>query len=81
MVVNSKIRKWGNSLGIRIHKVIAEQINLKDGSVVEIQVSGNKLIITPTAPVYTLDSLLAGVNENNLPGEVDTGPAAGAEAW
>ena len=81
MAVRTKIRKWGNSLGLRIHKSIAEQIDLWDGSEVEINVSGNRLIVTPAAPRYTLEGLLAGVDEKNLPGEVDTGEAQGAEVW
>lgn len=31
--------------------------------------------------VWTLESLLAQVNEHNLHGEVETGPALGHEAW
>jgi prevent-host-death family protein len=32
-------------------------------------------------PPATLEHLLAGVNEANLQGEVDTGPAMGKEVW
>jgi len=38
--------------------------------------------ITPiTKPTLTLEQLLAQVNEHNLHGEVDTGPAVGNEVW
>ena len=33
------------------------------------------------APTLTIQHLLAQVNEHNLHGEVDTGPAMGKEIW
>jgi antitoxin component of MazEF toxin-antitoxin module len=40
------------------------------------------LIITPSVtPAVSLDDLLAKVTKKNLHGEVDTGPARGAELW
>ena len=40
-----KITKWGNSLGIRLNKELAEAIILKENDVVDIQVIDNKLVI------------------------------------
>ena len=34
-----------------------------------------------TPPPLTLEDLLRGVTDENLPGEWDTGPAVGKEGW
>ena len=81
MRVHGKIQKWGNSLGIRIQKVVAEQAHFKEGSEVDITVKGHQLIVTPASPRYTLKSLMAGVKPENLHGEVETGPGIGIEEW
>ena len=41
------IRKWGNSLGIRIPSHIAKDLSLEEGSCVEIEDVDNKIIIKP----------------------------------
>lgn len=43
--MKSKIIQIGNSKGVRIPKALLEQCNLKD--IVEIDVNGNQLLITP----------------------------------
>ena len=81
MRVHGKIQKWGNSLGIRIQKAVAEQVRFKEGSEVDITVRGHQLIVTPASPRYTLESLMAGVKPENIHGEVKTGPGIGMEEW
>ena len=80
--MTSRVQKWGNSLALRIPKPLAAEVGLKDNSPVELSLCEGKLIVTPTAqPTVSLDGLLAKVTKKNLHGEVDTGPARGAEAW
>jgi len=39
-------------------------------------------VITPLpVPSVTLEHLLAGITEENMHEEVDTGPSVGREAW
>jgi len=75
------IRKWGNSLGLRIPKGIAEQSNLDAGTTVDIRVQDNEIIITPAAAKHNLDDLLAKITPENVHAETDTGPAQGMKAW
>lgn len=78
----SRVQKWGNSLALRIPKPFAEAAGLTADSPVEIRVEDGQLVIRPVArPDLTLDDLLAGITEANLHGEVDSGAAAGGEAW
>ena len=41
------IKKWGNSLGIRIPNLIIRELSLKEGSFVDIKDKGNEIIIKP----------------------------------
>jgi len=80
--VETRIQKWGNSLALRIPKPFAAEVGLEPGSFIELTLVNGKLVITPvTKPALTLEQLLAQVNEHNLHGEVDTGPAVGNEVW
>jgi antitoxin MazE len=54
------IQKWGNSLGVRIPKAVAEQIHLVRGTPVEFDTAGGVLTIRPRRrPKYTLKELLS----------------------
>ena len=79
--MNIKIAKWGNSLGIRIPKQIADDTQLTEGDEIEIAAVDNQIVITPCKPKYTLDWLLEGMDEENLHGEVDWGKPVGREPW
>jgi antitoxin MazE len=41
------VQKWGNSLGIRVPKDVAEQTNLKNGTEIEFDTSGGILTVRP----------------------------------
>jgi antitoxin MazE len=81
MVVHGKIQKWGNSLGIRIQKTVAEQLNLKENAEVLIGVEENCIIVTPLPKKKTLKSMLEGVTPEIAHGELDFGPPVGKEIW
>ena len=76
------IKKWGNSLALRIPKPLADEVGLEENSAVELRLEEGRLVIVPAPePRYTLESLLAEVTDANSHGEVDTGVAVGGEAW
>ena len=78
----TRIRRWGNSLAVHIPKSFALEARLKPDGLVDVTVADGKLVVAPiTEPRITLDELLARVTDDNLHGEVDTGPARGREAW
>jgi len=43
----STVQKWGNSLGVRIPKAIASQVNLADGVEVDFDTTGGVLTLRP----------------------------------
>ena len=63
--MTTKIRKWGNSLAVRIPDEFAENLDLKDGSVVGFQQLGDKMIISRIKPKYTLEELVVGITKKN----------------
>lgn len=77
-----KIQKWGNSLAIRIPKTFAKEIKIEQGSEVDLSTIEGQLVAKPINEYeYSLEELLAGVTEENLHAEFDTGDAVGKEIW
>lgn len=80
--MKTRVQKWGNSLALRIPKSFANEVGLLNDSSVEISLTNGKLVVVPIEkPGVTLKKLLAQINEKNIHHEVDSGPAAGNEAW
>lgn len=82
LALKIRVKKWGNSLALRIPQSFDADVRLTEGMQVELSLVEGKLIIHPLAqPPITLDELLQGVSDENLHGEWDTGPSAGREIW
>ncbi len=82
--MRTRVRKWGNSLALRIPKRIAEELDLTSDSEVQVVVVDKRLEVTK-APVrsraYDLEALVAEITEDNRHEEIDWGPSVGREAW
>jgi antitoxin MazE len=77
-----RVQKWGNSLAVRIPKPLAEDAEVKEGTVLNLAVSEGKVVATPVQTKKTsLKQLLAKVTRKNLHAEVDFGPSVGREIW
>jgi antitoxin MazE len=59
-----ELKKWGNSLGLRIPRKIVESFGLEENSVVELTESKDTLLITKKLSHSTLDELLASIPED-----------------
>jgi len=80
--MRTRVQKWGNSLALRIPKSFADDAGLHKEAPVEISLTDGQLVIKPvTESKPTLRQLLAGVTEENLHHEIDTGHAVGKETW
>ncbi len=76
----TRILKWGNSLGLRIPKSFAKELDIEPNSEVDITVRDGRLIVRPLPrPAYALEKLLSDVTEDNLHDEVDFGEPSGRE--
>ena len=78
----TRIQKWGNSLGLRIPRALAEDADVREGSSVDISVRRGSLVIRPVKrQEYRLEDLLAEVKLSNLHEEVDVSGPVGGEVW
>lgn len=74
------IRKWGNSLAVRIPGAMARQLDVKPGTTVEIAVENEAIVVRPRRrPRYGLKDLLKKCKRSQLHGEMDLGPDIGRE--
>jgi antitoxin MazE len=67
---------------VRIPKSFAQEAGLEEDAPIDMSLAEGKLLIQrASAKRFSLEELLAGITEENLHGEVSTGPAAGNESW
>ena len=80
--MEARIEKWGNSLAVRIPRSMADQIDLREESLVTLTVNGGELTISSiVVDPKTLEQLLEKIADTNLHDEVDFGPPVGKEVW
>jgi len=80
-MTTQKIRKWGNSLAVRIPQTLAQEAGLIEGSPVTVRVDSGKLVISRRKRKYRLEDLLDQITPENQPELVDWGPPVGKEIW
>jgi antitoxin MazE len=79
-LMEAVVKKWGNSLGIRISSLIARELSLQDGSFVEINDTGNEIIIKPIQK-NLLSEMLSKINAQNIHEEAEAFGPVGKEIW
>ena len=80
--MRTKIQKWGNSLGLRIPRSLAEEAGVCAGSEVDLSILRGELIMKPAKRVkYRIHELLRQVTSKNIHAEVDADAPVGREVW
>lgn len=74
-----QLARWGNSLGLRIPKDIAGKVGLAEGTRVEIEADGDRIIISTSRPRYDLAEILVGMTPEAMRDAFDWGPEIGRE--
>ncbi len=74
------VKKWGNSLAIRLPKDIVQSLEVDNETKLDVKVEEGKLILVPRRE-NDLSSLLNRITPENLHREIDTGDAVGHEIW
>ena len=74
------IKKWGNSLALRIPKDIAQTLQIENDSTLELSIKDGALVIEPQKSTL-LENLVSRIDADNLHHEVDTGKVVGNEEW
>ena len=75
------IQKWGNSLAIRIPGSYAKDINLKQGTPVDLLKKADNIVIIPKKKKLKLGDLLSKVMDKNIHEEEFAGDSIGKENW
>ncbi|WP_368888230.1 AbrB/MazE/SpoVT family DNA-binding domain-containing protein [Proteus columbae] len=75
--VKQNLKKWGNSIGIRIPSVFKDQLNLKSDDEMEIYIEGESLVIKKSES--SLSELISLINDTNRMSEFDFGHPIGNE--
>jgi antitoxin MazE len=78
--MRATICKWGNSLGLRIPRGLAEDAGLAEGSVVELRLEDGRLVAEPVV-AEKLESLLAKVTPKNRHRDLFVDSPRGRETW
>ena len=80
--MQTKVQNWGNSLGVRIPRGLAEEVGLGAGTEDSLTAKDGELVLRPAVPIrLRLADLLAGVTPENMHASIDTGDAVGSEAF
>lgn len=74
------VSKWGNSLGIRIPRGVAQDAQIAEGTELDVRVEDGRMVLE-ALPAPKLDQLLARVASDNLHGELMSDAPVGREAW
>jgi antitoxin MazE len=76
--MRTTVRKWGNSLALRIPNGLAADAQLADGTEVDVAVSDGRLVVRP---VLSLEAMLAKITPENLHAEQFDDAPRGREIW
>ena len=80
--MKTKIQKWGNSLGVRLPKVLLQEAGIAAGSDVNLSLERGRIVLAPVRiPKYKLKDLVDQITPENRHEEVDFGPPQGKELW
>ncbi len=77
--MHSHIQKWGNSLGIRIPIKLAKQLDLHQGSLVNLEIENGRIVIQ--IPEYDLDAMIKAITSKNRHHPLLDDTQVGGEEW
>ncbi len=76
-----KIVRWGNSMAVRLPKVVLKEAGLEEGDTLIFGAKQGTIVAKPVKKKASLQDLLAKITPENVHEEIDWGPARGKEAW
>ena len=81
--MRSRLKKWGNSLALRIPSHLVKELGIHEDTQVEVRCEDGRLLVVPVTevPQFSLHELLEKVTKSNLHNETETGDAMGNEEW
>lgn len=75
------LQKWGNSKGIRLPKVLIDELGWSENDELSISKDDDKIIIKKHNKRKSIVELFDGYNGDYKPEEIDWGETKGKELW
>jgi antitoxin MazE len=75
------IKKWGNSLALRLPQHVAADLHMLEGATVSLSIEDHTLVVKPTRKRYKLSDLLDQHQKTANQAETDWGKPVGEEVW
>lgn len=76
------VSRWGNSASVRIPAAVMEAARLRLNQPVDVREEGGRIVIEPIRDVsYDVETLVAGITDENRHDPIDMGPPVGHEVW
>jgi len=83
LILKGTARKWGNSLAVRIPKIVSEDLGIEENAAISMLIDDGSLVITPVSGrKKRLQKALNRITHENLPDEKEPfGKSVGRERW
>ena len=78
--MKSTVKRWGNSLAVRLPKDLAQTLEIGEGSTLTLEIVEGGLLLRRSSKLE-LEALLEGVTRETIHAETDWGEPVGREAW
>ena len=75
------IRRWGNSLALRIPKAVALGVGAQEGTELDLTVAEGNLIASPVRKKHDVRGMIQRITAKNRHPETEWGPPQGKEVW
>jgi len=82
--MRTKIQKWGNSQGLRLPKVLLDEIQTNVGDEVKVYSQEGKIIVEPVTQIrskFSLQALVKKIPKTHKTEEINWGNPVGKEGW
>lgn len=78
--METMVRKWGNSLGVRLSRSAAQEAHVSEGSTVDVRVKNGEIRVRPRRKAkYHLQDMIAAIHPGNIHDALDADRPKGRE--
>ena len=79
--MTTELQRVGDGLFVRLPAQAVLDLDLHEGSRLEVTADHGRLVLTPSEAHPTLDELISRITPENRYDETDWGPPVGKEVW
>ena len=80
--MHSVVKRWGNSAAVRIPVSVLQEAHVRLDQPVDVRAEDGRIVIERLETArYDIDTLVAGITDENRHAAIDMGRPVGREAW